>query len=87
MVRVQNKDEYHCPPLHSNNGWHGVAAEKTFRAHQAHQLRIRALEHGLRKLCGEDFPGMEHTERYLRQENRLNCSGRPYPVFSIFWFF
>jgi len=74
MIRVQNSDEFHSRAFPTNNEWHSVAAEKTFRNHQAHQLRTRALELGLRKLCGEDLPGKEHLERYLRQKYRLNCS-------------
>ena len=75
MAHVQNNNGSLFPPFYPDNQWHRVA-EKDIRVHQAHQLRARALEHGLRKLCGEDLPGMEHTERYLRQEYRLNSNAQ-----------
>lgn len=75
MAHVQNNNESLFPPFYPDNQWHR-AAEKDLRVHQAHQLRARALEHELHKLCGKDFPGKEHIEAHLRQKYRLNRSAR-----------
>ncbi len=75
MAPVQNNNVSVFPPFYPDNQWHRVA-EKDIRVHQAHERRARALEHGLRRLCGGDFPGKEHLEAHLCQKYRLNRSAR-----------
>ena len=53
--------------------WDGTG-EASFRSYRAHEVRVRVVEHGIRRLCAGDLPGREHTERYLRHKYRLNLS-------------
>jgi hypothetical protein len=51
--------------------WDGTS-ETSFRSYRAHEVRVRVVEHGVRRLCAGDLLGREHTERYLRHKYRLN---------------
>ena len=51
-----------------------VAFDGVSRAHLVERDRVRAVEGGIRRLCGGDLPGSEHIERYLRHKYRMGCS-------------
>jgi site-specific recombinase XerD len=67
MVRVVYGNEAYL------SSWDG-RSEASFRSYRAHEVRVRVVEHGVKRLCAGDLPGREHTERYLRHKYRLNLS-------------
>jgi integrase/recombinase XerD len=50
------------------------AFDRVSRARLVERDRLRAVEGGIRRLCGGDLPGGQHVERYLRHKYRTNLS-------------
>lgn len=48
--------------------------EVVFRINLVETGRFRVLGRGIRRLCGGDLPGREHTGRYLRHKYCMGCS-------------